>query len=113
MLGAASPLLRDMYAIIETGGKQYWVTPGETLKVERLPQTEGAEIVFPALWASSEKDEGKASAAPSAKVTAQVLRQGRDRKVLVFKKRPKSHYRRSYGHRQAFTEIRIKDIALG
>lgn len=94
------------YAIIETGGKQYWVSPGDTLRVETLGGEPGAELVLPALWAVKEGEGGEAKAA----VTAEVVRHGRSPKIIVFKKRPKSHYRRRAGHRQGFTEIRIKAI---
>ena len=125
-----------MYAIIQTGSKQYWVSPGDTLRVEKLAAKPGEEIVLPALWAGKEEvaegaqpqaegaqpqGEGASpqgagappeggAAAVKAQVTAEVLRQGRARKVLVFKKKPKSHYRKRAGHRQDFTEIRIKGI---
>jgi len=102
-----------MYAIIETGGKQYWVVPGDTLRVEKLEAKEGSELVIDALWAASEgQEEGKAPAKQAAKVTVEVLRQVGGPKIIVFKKRPKKNYVRRMGHRQHLTEIRIKDIAF-
>lgn len=101
-----------MYAIIESGSKQYWVTQGETLKVEKLEAKEGSEIVFSALWTAAKPEEGKADGASKGKVTAEVLRQAKGPKVIVFKKRPKSTYRRTQGHRQHYTEIRIKAISV-
>ncbi|PCI40137.1 MAG: 50S ribosomal protein L21 [Elusimicrobia bacterium] len=97
-----------MYAIIETGGRQYWVQPGETLQVNKLTAEKGATIELKTLWAAEE--EKKSS--QKAKVTAEVVRQTRGRKIVVFKKRPKSRYSRQAGHRQELTEIRIKDISL-
>ncbi|MFA6092211.1 MAG: 50S ribosomal protein L21 [Elusimicrobiota bacterium] len=102
-----------MYAIIETGGKQYWVVPGDTLRVEKLEAETGSELVFKALWANSEEQgTGKSGARQTAKVTAQVVRQVRSPKVIVFKKRPKKNYVRRMGHRQDMTEIRIKDVSF-
>lgn len=100
-----------MYAIIETGGKQYWVVPGETIKIERLADKKaGDTIEFPALWAA---EEAKAdSSSRKAKVTAEVVRQMLGPKLVVFKKKPKSRYRRTAGHRQCLTEIRIKEISI-
>ena len=102
-----------MYSIIETGGKQYWVTPGQNLKVERLEAEVGAVVELKSLWAGSE--EGTSSdtkAGKTAKVTAEVVRHLRGRKIIVFKKRPKKCYEKTQGHRQNLTEIKIKEIIL-
>ncbi|HAH06294.1 MAG TPA: 50S ribosomal protein L21 [Elusimicrobia bacterium] len=103
-----------MYAIIETGGKQYWVVPGDTLKVEKLEAKEGTELTLDALWAASEgQDAGKkAPAGQAAKVTIEVVRQVKGPKLIVFKKRPKKIWYRKRGHRQALTEIRVKNISF-
>ncbi len=102
-----------MYAIIETGGKQYWVVPGEILQVEKLTAQEGAEVTFKALWSASQ-DEKNASAAksPSAKVTARIVRHLRGPKIIVFRKKTKKAYEKASGHRQELTEIEVKDIQL-
>lgn len=97
-----------MYAIIETGGTQYWVTPGETLQVNKLSAEKGATVELKVLWAAEEDKKSS----QKAKVTAEVVRQTRGKKLVVFKKRPKSRYSRKNGHRQELTEIRIKDISL-
>ena len=101
-----------MYAIIETGGKQYWVVPGDTLRVEKLVAKEGSELTLDALWAASEgQDAGKkAPVGQAAKVTIEVVRQVKGPKLIVFKKRPKKNWLRKRGHRQALTEIRVKNI---
>lgn len=100
-----------MYAIIETGGKQYWIAPGEVLRVEKLPAKEGEEITLKALWGSGEnKQSGEKK--PTAKVTAEVLRHLKGEKVVVFRKKPKKAYEKARGHRQELTEIKIKDIHL-
>ncbi|MBI4386346.1 MAG: 50S ribosomal protein L21 [Elusimicrobia bacterium] len=102
-----------MYAIIETGGKQFWVVPGETIQVGRLQAEEGAVVTLPALWAAGSTVEwADTSALPKAKVTAQVLRHLLAPKVIVFKKRPKKAYQKTQGHRQGLTEIKIQDISL-
>lgn len=97
-----------MYAIIETGSKQYWVNPDDTIQVERLEAKEGSKVELKALWASDEKAEGK----QSAKVTAEVVKHTRGKKIVVFKKKSKSTYRRTQGHRQDLTELKIKNIVI-
>lgn len=102
-----------MYAIIETGGKQLWVVPGETVKVERLEAEAGAKLTFNALWAVGETKEGQEPAySRSAKVTATVVRQSRAPKILVFKKRTKKAYKKMRGHRQDLTELKIDGISF-
>ena len=102
-----------MYAIIETGGKQFWVIPGETLRVEKLNAKAGEEVAFDALWAVGEAKEGQEPpVSRKAKVTAEVVRQARAPKILVFQKKPKKAYKRMQGHRQDVTDIRIKTISL-
>jgi large subunit ribosomal protein L21 len=102
-----------MYAIIETGGKQLWVVPGETVKVEKLEAAEGAKLEFKALWAVGDTKEGQEPAySREAKVTATVVRQDRGPKIIVFKKRTKKAYKKRIGHRQWLTEIKIDAISL-
>jgi large subunit ribosomal protein L21 len=102
-----------MYAIIETGGKQFWVSPGETIRVEKLEAEKGKELSFDALWAVGDAAAGQ-EPAPSrkAKVTAEVVKQMRGPKIIVFTKKTKKAYKRMQGHRQWLTEIRIKSISL-
>ena len=102
-----------MYAIIETGGKQYWVVPGEILQVEKLSGQEGTEVTFKALWsASQEAKDATAAKAASAKVTARIVRHLRGPKIIVFRKKTKKAYEKASGHRQELTEIEVKDIQL-
>lgn len=100
------------YAVIETGGKQYRVQPGETLHIEKLVANEGDSIVLDKVLAVNH--DGKLTVgAPyveGAKVTATVKKQGKAPKILVFKYRQKKNYRRRYGHRQPFTSITIDKI---
>lgn len=101
-----------MYAIIRTGGKQYKVSKDNTLRVEKLDAAQGAKVdLDQVLMVFS---EGKTSiGAPivaGAKVTAEIVEHIRDDKVLVFKKKRRANYRRTKGHRQDLTVIRITDI---
>lgn len=101
-----------MYAIIETGGKQYRVQEGDTLFVEKLEVTAGDTINFDKVLVVS--NEGKLSVgAPfveGAKVEASVVEQGKGPKVIVFKYKAKKDYRRKQGHRQPYTKVKIEKI---
>ena len=102
-----------MYAIIETGGKQLWVVPGETVKVEKLEVEAGAKLEFNALWAVGDAKEGQEPVySQKAKVTATVVKQDREAKIIVFKKRSKKAYKKHIGHRQWLTFIKIENISL-
>ena len=102
-----------MYAIIETGGKQYWVTPGETLQVEKLDAKAGQEVTFKALWAVGDAKEGQEpSVSREAKVVAEVGGERKGPKIIVFKKRSKKAYKKTQGHRQHLIDLRIKTISL-
>ena len=98
-----------MYAVIRTGGKQYVVSPGEQLKIERTASQNGT-IEFSDILAVS-GGEGKFEKDLSgAKVTATVLEEGRGDKVLVFKLKRKKQYKRMQGHRQNYVQVRINEI---
>ncbi|MBI4376107.1 MAG: 50S ribosomal protein L21 [Elusimicrobia bacterium] len=102
-----------MYAIIETGGRQFWVTPGETILVEKLKAEHGQELTLNALWAVKDAAEGQEpQSSRKATVVAQVLTQTRGPKILVFRKKPKKAYKRMQGHRQALTQLLIKSISF-
>jgi large subunit ribosomal protein L21 len=101
-----------MYAVFETGGKQYRVSEGDAIKVEKLPYQVGDEVEFDQVLLVSGK-EGMTVGQPvvkGAKVVARVEAEGRGRKILVWKYRPKQRYRRRQGHRQAYTRLRIEKI---
>lgn len=101
-----------MYAIIETGGKQYRVEEGNVLKVEKLNAAEGETVELDRVLALK-KDDQLTVGAPwvaGVKVLAQVLEHGRGKKIIVFKYKPKKNYRRKQGHRQSFTKLRIEKI---
>ncbi len=102
-----------MYAIIETGGKQYRVEPGATIQVETLPGDVGAQIELNQIRLVH-GDAGVLIGQPLVKgatVTAEIVRHGRTRSITVFKKKRRKNYRRTRGHRQGFTKILIKSIA--
>lgn len=96
-----------MYAIIETGGKQYKVEKGSRLKVEKLPFNVGDKVEFNSILLR--KDDGSLEF-NKGKVIAEVLAHGKGKKLIVFKFRAKKNYKRWKGHRQPYTEILIKDI---
>jgi large subunit ribosomal protein L21 len=101
-----------MYAVIKTGGKQYKVSPGDVVRVECLPAEAGDTIEINEVYMVSDGDKvniGKPTL-PSAKVTAEVVGEGRGEKLLIFKHRRRKGYRKTIGHRQNFTAIRIKEI---
>lgn len=98
-------------AIIRTGGKQYRVSPGSVLRVEKLPAEAGATVNFDVLLVGQGETVkiGKPLVA-GAKVEAQVVSHGRGPKLIVYKFRKRTNYRKKQGHRQAFTEIKITSI---
>lgn len=101
-----------MYAVIETGGKQYRVSEGDAISVEKLPYEIGDKVELERVLLVSDK-KGVTVGQPvvaGAKVVARVESEGRGRKILVWKYRPKQRYRRRQGHRQAFTRLRIEKI---
>jgi large subunit ribosomal protein L21 len=103
-----------MLAIIESGGKQYPVSPGEGVRVEKLPGDVGAAVEFAKVVAVTQ-DDGKlltGDAVKSAKVSGTIASQGRGKKVIVFKFKKRKHYRRRRGHRQDYTEVKVTDIVL-
>ncbi len=105
-----------MYAVIKTGGKQYRVANGDVIKVERLDGEVGQTIAFgDVLMVGGTDDAAVQIGSPlvaGATVTAEVLEQGKAPKIIVFKKRRRKHYRRTRGHRQLQTVLRIQDIAV-
>ncbi|RCX18895.1 LSU ribosomal protein L21P [Anaerobacterium chartisolvens] len=101
-----------MYAIIETGGKQYKVQEGDVVFVEKLAAEEGLQVTFDKVLAVSKEGsvEFGAPLVKDATVTAKVLGHGKDKKVIVFKYKPKKGYRRKQGHRQPYTKVTIEKI---
>jgi large subunit ribosomal protein L21 len=100
-----------MYAVIRTGGKQYLVSPGERLKIERTAH-ENETIEFSDVLAVSGEEGKFESSLEGAKVTGTVLGEGRGNKILVFKLKRKKQYKKMQGHRQNFVEVRINEITV-
>jgi len=101
-----------MYAVIETGGKQYRVAPGDVVKVETLPGEVGSEVEFGRVLAVvNDANEVTAGAAlASARVKGTISEHGRGDKVIVFKFKRKKQYKRTIGHRQNYTQVRVSEI---
>jgi large subunit ribosomal protein L21 len=104
-----------MYAIVQTGGKQYKVQSGDQLRVEKLPGDPGSEIKLDQVLAVS-TDEGLKLGKPlipDAAVTATIVRTAKNRKIVVFKKKRRHGFKKKQGHRQWFTLLRIEGITTG
>lgn len=103
-----------MYAIIATGGKQYRVEEGRFVDVELLPQNVGDAVVFDRVLMVNNGTEIKVGSPviDGAKVTGTIQKEGKAKKVIIYKMRPKKHYRRKRGHRQPFARVMIEQISL-
>ena len=103
-----------MYAIIETGGKQYKVTEGDTLFIEKLPQEAGETVTFDKVLAILDGDNATfgTPVVAGAKVDASIVKNGKGKKVLIFKYKPKKGYRKRQGHRQPYTKVTIGKISV-
>ena len=100
-----------MYAVIRAGGKQYRVAPGDVVRVEKIVTGTDGLVEFPVLAVSSE--EGNVATQSDARVVGQVVEEGRGAKILVFHYKRKKQYKKLRGHRQAYTAVRITEIAFG
>jgi large subunit ribosomal protein L21 len=100
-----------MYAVIRAGGKQYRVAPGDVIRVEKLGTGTDGQVEFPVLAVSGEA--GQVGQQSDARVTGQVVEQGRAAKILVFHYKRKKQYKKLRGHRQSYTAVRISEIAFG
>jgi large subunit ribosomal protein L21 len=99
-----------MYAVIRAGGKQYRVAPGDVINVETTP-AENGKVEFTDVIAVSTNNGIEAGA--GARVSASVVNEGRGDKIIVFKFKRKKQYKKTQGHRQAYTQLRINEIAFG
>ena len=101
-----------MYAIIETGGKQYKVTEGDIITVEKLNVEVGQEVTFNTVLVLSKNDTVSVGApyVEGASVVASVLGEGKEKKVVVYKYKPKKGFHKKRGHRQPFTKLQIKSL---
>jgi large subunit ribosomal protein L21 len=100
-----------MYAVIRAGGKQYRVAPGDVIRVEKVGTGTDGEVEFPVLAVSGE--EGQIGQQADARVVGTVVEEGRGAKILVFHYKRKKQYKKLRGHRQAYTAVRISEIAFG
>ncbi len=101
-----------MYAIVETGGKQYRMAPGDIVQIEKLPESVGETVEFSQVHLIH-GDSGVVVGQPmvaGARVTATILRQARTRSITIFKKKRRKNYRRTKGHRQSFTQVKVTEI---
>lgn len=103
-----------MYAVIRTGGKQYRVSEGDTIEVEKLDTEVGSEVRLDEVLLVGTEDVTRLGTptVPGASVVAKVLETGRGRKVIVYKYKRRKKYRKTRGHRQAFTRLAIEKIAM-
>lgn len=101
-----------MYAVIETGGKQYKVSEGDVIYIEKLEIAEGETVTFDKVLVVADGEEVKVGAptVEGAAVTGKVEKQGKSKKIYVFKMKRKKNYRRKKGHRQPFTKVTIEKI---
>ncbi len=101
-----------MYAIIETGGKQYKVEEGQIIDIEMLEAREGDEVVFDKVLAVNTGDDLEVGTplVKGARATARVLKQDKHKKIIVFKYKAKKNYRKKSGHRQPYTRVKVQRI---
>lgn len=103
-----------MYAVIETGGKQYKVQEGDVLFIEKLDAEADSQVVFDKVLAANKDGETQFGApyVDGASVSAKVVKNGKSKKILVFKYKAKKNYRRRQGHRQPYTKVQIDKISV-
>ena len=104
-----------MYAVFRTGGKQFRAEPGARIRIPSLDVEPGDSVVFDQVLLTGDGEEAVQVGAPmvdGASVKAEVLRHGRAKKIIVFKRKRRKGYRKKQGHRQNFTEIRVDEVAL-
>ena len=103
-----------MYAVFRTGGKQFRAELGKKLRIPSLEVEPGESITFDDVLLASDGNEVQVGAptVEGAKVTAEVVRHGRDRKIIVFRRKRRKKMRRKQGHRQGFTEVKVEEILV-
>jgi len=103
-----------MHVVIETGGKQYRVCEGDTIYIEKLDAEAGKEVTFDRVLAvmNGETMNFGSPTVAGAAVTAEVVKNGKQKKVIVYKMKPKKGYRRKQGHRQPYTQVKINKITV-
>jgi large subunit ribosomal protein L21 len=103
-----------LFAIVQTGGKQYRVAPGDILRVERLPGDRGDEVQLDQVLLVADGDSIQVGQplVEGARVVGEILRQGKGKKIIVFKKKRRKKYRRKQGHRQLYTALQVREIIV-
>jgi large subunit ribosomal protein L21 len=103
-----------MYAVFRTGGKQFRAEPGKKIRIPSMEVEPGDSVTFDDILLTSDGKDVQVGAplVKGAKVKAEVVRNGRDRKIIVFKRKRRKGFRRKQGHRQGFTEIRVEEILV-
>lgn len=103
-----------MFAVFKTGGKQFRAVPGARLRIPSLDAEPGDAITFDDVLLAQDGDDVKIGAPTldGASITAEVVRHGREDKIIVFKRKRRKGYRKKQGHRQGFTEVRIEDVRI-
>jgi len=103
-----------MYAVVTTGGKQYRVQKGETLKIEKIPGDVGSQVAFDQVLMVSDGDRVEIGQplVQNAVVNAHIVEQGKHKKIVVFKYKRRKRFRKTQGHRQQFTAVKIDEISL-
>ncbi|HBN12925.1 MAG TPA: 50S ribosomal protein L21 [Clostridiales bacterium] len=99
-----------MYAIFENGSKQYKVSVGDLVKVEKLDAAVGETVTFPAVFTADDKGIAAGKEVENVKVSCEVLSHGKEKKIIVFKYKAKKNVRKKQGHRQPFTEVKVTAI---
>ena len=103
------------YAVIRTGGKQYRVSPGELLRIDSLPGDKGSDITFSEVLLTAAEGAVQVGTplVSGVTVSARIVDHGKEKKIIVFKKKRRKNYSRKQGHRQHFTAVQIKTIDMG
>ncbi len=103
-----------MYALFRTGGKQFRAVPGRKIRIPSLDATPGDTVTFDEVLLASDGESVSVGQplVDGASVTAEVIQHGRDKKLVIFKRKRRKGYRKKAGHRQGFTEVRVEQIAL-
>ena len=102
-----------MYALFENGSKQYKASVGDVVKLEKLDAAVGATVTFPVILTADDKGISVGKEVEKVVVTAEVLFQGKDKKIIVFKYKSKKNERKKQGHRQPYTQIKVTAIGAG
>lgn len=102
-----------MYAIFENGGKQYKASVGDLVKLEKLGKKVGETVEFPVIMTADDKGVQVGGEVSGIKVTAEIVSEGKDKKIIVFKYKPKKNERKKQGHRQPYTMVKVTAIGTG